>query len=240
MDLKRKYKLNSNFLIFLIVISFLFSSYFVQIHSKPLPERILISNKNIIKIIKNNSTLNSKEETSISNFTFIRKLDNFTNDNDAYNENISDDIINNEETNKNMTDDETNNNEGMNMNMADDETNNIGTKKNDDKTKIEEEPGIYLISFFVVFFFIGVYMICKMKDFEETKNRTDDVWKFLFFANNGALLGSIIDIMISNDTVLDYTPFVLCAIGFVIGSILYLIQYIKESLIILLILIMDG
>ena len=35
--------------------------------------------------------------------------------------------------------------------------------------------------------------------------------------------------MISNDTVLDYTPFVLCAIGFVIGSILYLIQYIKES-----------
>lgn len=72
-------------------------------------------------------------------------------------------------------------------------------------------------------------MICKMKEYEETKNRTDDVWKFLFFANNGALLGSIIDIMISNDTVLDYTPFVLCAIGFVIGSILYLIQSIKES-----------
>jgi len=68
-----------------------------------------------------------------------------------------------------------------------------------------------------------------MKEYEETKNRTDDVWKFLFFANNGALLGSIIDIMISNDTVLDYTPFVLCAIGFVIGSILYLIQSIKES-----------
>jgi hypothetical protein len=68
-----------------------------------LPERILISNKNILK---NNSTLNSKEETNINNFIFIRKLDNFSNHNDTSNENISDDILNNEETNKNMTDDE--------------------------------------------------------------------------------------------------------------------------------------
>jgi len=83
MGLNWKHKLNSNFHIFIIVISFFFSSFFVQIHSKSLLERILIPNKNIIKIIKNNSTLNSKEETDISNFTFIRKLDNFTNDNDV-------------------------------------------------------------------------------------------------------------------------------------------------------------
>ena len=225
MDLRRKYKLNSNFHIFIFALSFLFNSYLMQIHSKPLPERILISNKNILK---NNSTLNSKEEAYISNFTFIRKLDNFTNDNDTSNENISDDIINNEETNKNMTYDEINNNEGINMNRDDDETNNIQTKKNDNKTKIEEEPGVYLISFFLVFFPMGVYMICEMKNYENTKNRTDDVWKFLFFANNGALLGSIIDIMISNNTIFKYTPFVLGAIGFVFGSILYSIHYIKE------------
>ena len=68
-----------------------------------MPERILISNTNILK---NNSTLNSKEETNINNFIFIRKLDNFSNHNDTSNENKSDDILNNEETNKNMTDDE--------------------------------------------------------------------------------------------------------------------------------------
>ena len=132
-----------------------------------------MSKKNILK---NNSTLNSKEETNINNFIFIRKLDNFSNHNDTSNENKSDDILNNEETNKNITDDETNN-DLNNMNMIDDELNNKETKKNEKNTKEEEDPATYFLSFYAIFFAMGVYRICQMKDIKGAENRTNDVSK---------------------------------------------------------------
>jgi len=188
------FQLNNKFQSFIIILFY----FFVRIQLKPLPERILISNK---IIVKNNSIVNSKTKANISNLIFKRKLDNFTNFNNGW------------LTNTNTTGNKTNKN---------------GTKKNDDKTKIEEEPATYLLSFFVLFVFIGLYMICKMKDYEQTKNRTDDVWKFLFFANNGALLESIINIIFFNNTVINYSPLILSGIVFGIGSIYYLYQYIKK------------
>ena len=161
------------------------------------------------------SILNSKANINISNFIFKRKLDNYTKNNNT--------VL----SNNNKTDDY-NNNEASNMNMTENKTNNNVTKKKDDKTSIEEEPGTYLIGFFVLFAFMGIYMICKMKDYKETENRTDDVWKFLFFANNGALLGSIIDIFFSNNIIVEVAPLALSGIIFGIGSIYYLIHYIKN------------
>ena len=203
------HKLISKFHLFIIIL-FLSNSYFVQVHSKPLPERILIPNKSISKYDSNsnNSIPNSKAGINLTNFILKRKLDNFTNNNEGFFQNITD-KSNNKETN---------------MSNA----KNNGTKKNDDKTNVEEDPGTYLISFFVLFVFIGLYMICKMKDFKETKNKTDDVWKFLFFANNGAFLGSIINILFSNNTSIDYTSLALCGIIFAVGSIYFIVQYIKK------------
>ncbi len=189
MSLKMHKLIISKFHLFIIIL-FLFNSYFEQVHSKPLPERILISNKNISKYdsIPNNSFLNSKDEINITYFVLKRKLDNFNNNNDELTQNITNDKeINNDITNLNMIGDKSNNNETY-RNMTDNLAKNNGTKKDDDK-KVEEDPGTYLIVFFALFFFIGLYMICKLKEYEQTKNRTDDVWKFLFFANNGALLG---------------------------------------------------
>jgi len=62
------HRLISKFHLFIIIL-FLFISYFEQVHSKPLPERILISNKNLSKYvsISNNSFLNSKDEININN-----------------------------------------------------------------------------------------------------------------------------------------------------------------------------
>ena len=223
------HKMISKFHLFIIIL-FLFNSYFVEVHTKPLPERILISNKNISKYdsISNNSILNSKAGINITNFILKRKLDNFTNNNDEPIQNITDDKeINNGIAILNKIGDKSNNNETY-MNMTDNKAKNNGTKKDDDKTKVEEDPGTYLIAFFVLFFFIGLYMICKMKEFKETKNRTDDVWKFLFFANNGALIGSTINIIFSNTAAIDYSLFVLCGIIFVIGTIYYIFQYIKK------------
>ena len=67
-----------------------------------------------------------------------------------------------------MFGDKSNNNETY-RNITDNLGKNNGTKKDDDKAKVEEDPGTYLIEFFVLFFFIGLYMICKMKEYEQTK-----------------------------------------------------------------------
>lgn len=35
-----------------------------------------------------------------------------------------------------------------------------------------------------------------MKKYEETKNRQDDVYRFIWYANNGALIGAGIDLFL--------------------------------------------
>jgi hypothetical protein len=167
--------------------------------------------------------------------------DDEINNNNGLKENITDDKIkNNDQTNKYITDNGTNN-ELTNMNMIDDELNNKYTKKNDNKIKAEEDPATYFLSFYAAFFAMGVYRICQMKDNKGEENRTNDVsnneeiqittndvWKLLFFANNGALLATIIDIVFFNSTLSTYFSLVLSAIGFLAGSVYFLYQYIKK------------
>ena len=109
----KMHKMISKFHLFIIIL-FLFNSYLVEVHTKPLPERILISNKNISKYdsISKNSILNSKAGINITNFILKRKLDNFTNNNDEPIQNITDDKeINNGIVNLNKIGDKSNNNE---------------------------------------------------------------------------------------------------------------------------------
>ena len=59
------------------------------------------------------------------------------------------------------------------------------TSNETDTSNFTEEPGTYLLSWFVIFFFMGLYIVCSMKKYPSIAHRTDDVWKFMFFANNG-------------------------------------------------------
>ena len=78
-------------------------------------------------------------------------------------------------------------------------------KTNNETTSesIAEEPGTYLFVWFVIFFCMGLYMICSMKNYQETKNRTYDVWKFIYFTNNGILLFAGLNIFNLKNVYLD-------------------------------------
>ena len=94
-------------------------------------------------------------------------------------------------------------------------------KTNNETTSesIAEEPGTYLFVWFVIFFCMGLYMICSMKNYQETKNRTYDVWKFIYFTNNGILLFAGLNIFNLKNVYLDSVPFSLCFLCFIIISI---------------------
>ena len=64
------------------------------------------------------------------------------------------------------------------------------TSNETDTSNFTEEPGTYLLSWFVIFFFMGLYIVCSMKKYPSIAHRTDDVWKFMFFANNGILVAA--------------------------------------------------
>ena len=62
---------------------------------------------------------------------------------------------------------------------------NITSNQTSTLKTIKEDPGSYLIVWFFIFFFMGLFIVCNMGKYKEIANRKDDVWKFMFFANNG-------------------------------------------------------
>ena len=63
---------------------------------------------------------------------------------------------------------------------------NITSNQTSTLKTIKEDPGSYLLVWFFIFFFMGLYIVCNMGKYKEIiANRKDDVWKFMFFANNG-------------------------------------------------------
>ena len=103
------------------------------------------------------------------------------------------------------------------------QTNNYNST--DDSTSVSEDPGAYLLAWFIIFFFIGAYIVCTMKRYPEISNRTDDVWKFMFFANNGILVASSVNVFNIRNLILDSSPFALSALVFIIGCIYYISKY---------------
>ena len=111
------------------------------------------------------------------------------------------------------------------------DTNNYNEQKketNETKTNFEEDPGTFLLAWFFIFFFMGLYIICVMKKYEETAKRTDDVWKFMFFANNGILVASFLNFLSFKNIFMDSSPFALSFIVFCIGCVYYLCKFSKN------------
>ena len=96
------------------------------------------------------------------------------------------------------------------------------------KENVGEDPGSYLLGWFFIFFFMGCYMVCKMKDYEETRDKTDQVWKFMFMANNGTLIVAGINIFNIHNMYLDSSPFLIGSIVFIIGGIYYIRYFISN------------
>ena len=107
------------------------------------------------------------------------------------------------------------------------ETSEVNTteEENSSLTSITEDPGSYLLGWFVIFFFIGLYIICSMKRYPEISNRADDVYKFMFFANNGILVAASVNIFDIKNLIIDSSPFGLSALVFIIGCIYYICKY---------------
>ena len=95
--------------------------------------------------------------------------------------------------------------------------NNDYNTSNTTSTSFAEDPGSYLLAWFFIFFFMGLYIICNMKKYPSVANRTDDVWKFMFFANNGILVASGVNVFNIKNILLGSSPFGLSSIVFLIG-----------------------
>ena len=98
---------------------------------------------------------------------------------------------------------------------------NPNDNKKSSSSDLEEDPGTYLLAWLFVFFMMGVYMIYKMKEYDEIKDKTDYVWKFLFFANNGTLIVSIFNLANFKNILVDSSPFIISIICFIIGCFYY-------------------
>lgn len=106
---------------------------------------------------------------------------------------------------------------------------NITNKKTDSKnSSIEKEPGTYLLSFLILFLFMAIYMICQMKKYEETKNRQYDVYRFIWYANNGALIGAGIEFIFVKNVYIASSVVIVGVIIFIIGAIYFINKYSKN------------
>ena len=87
---------------------------------------------------------------------------------------------------------------------------------------------IILLFWFIIFFVLALYLICMMKKFEQTKNKTGDVWFYLYLSNIGIILMSGVKIVSVNNVAVDDSPFGLCSIFFAIMTFNYYIKFLKE------------
>ena len=106
--------------------------------------------------------------------------------------------------------------------------NTYNNTSNTTSTSVSEDPGSYLLAWFFIFFFMGLYIICSMKKYPSIANRTDDVWKFMFFANNGILVAAGVNVFNVKNILLGASPFGLSSIVFLIGCFYYICKYCKE------------
>ena len=89
--------------------------------------------------------------------------------------------------------------------------------------------GTILLIWFFINFAIGLYLICVMKEFEQTKNKTGDVWFYLYLSNLGILLLSGIKIVSFDNKAVDFSPFGLSSFFFIIMTFRYCIKINREK-----------
>jgi len=64
-----------------------------------------------------------------------------------------------------------------------------------------------------------------MKKYPEGAKRTDDVWKFMFFANNGILVAAGVNIFNTKNLIIGSSDFAITSIVFIIGCIYYIHKF---------------
>lgn len=106
----------------------------------------------------------------------------------------------------------------------------IKKKKDSDdgNSTVEKEPGTYLLSALILFLILAVYILMKMHDYKETKGKESLVLKFIWFANNGALIGAAINFIFFQNVYMAASVLILSGIIFLIGAIYYIVKYSKK------------
>ena len=103
---------------------------------------------------------------------------------------------------------------------------NITSNQTSTLKTIKEDPGSYLLVWFFIFFFMGLYIVCNMGKYKEIiANRKDDIWKLMFFANNGIFVASGVNIFNIKNLIIDSSPFGLSALVCLIGCAYYIYKY---------------
>ena len=106
--------------------------------------------------------------------------------------------------------------------------NEADTEKSERDKRLEEDPGTFLLAWFFIFFFMGLYIICILKRFPEFEEKIYEIWKFMFFANNGILVASFVNMFSFKNLFMDSSPFVLSLIGCGIGIVYYICKFSKN------------
>ena len=106
--------------------------------------------------------------------------------------------------------------------------NEADTEKSERDKRLEEDPGTFLLAWFFIFFFMGLYIICILKRFPAFEEKIYEIWKFMFFANNGILVASFVNMFSFKNLFMDSSPFVLSLIGCGIGIVYYICKFSKN------------
>ena len=89
--------------------------------------------------------------------------------------------------------------------------------------------GSFLLFWFTIFFLMSLYLICEMKKFEQTKDRTGDVWFYLYLSNLGILEMAGVNIFNINNILLDSSSFGFSSLFFLIMTFCYFGKLISDT-----------
>ena len=107
----------------------------------------------------------------------------------------------------------------------------------DDNPKEKSDFGKELTGMFVIFLFMAIYILVRLCYFPENiQKRKNDLYVFIYFANNGTLIASginILNIFDPNsgilDQILNYGPVYGTSLIYVIGGICFIVNLVKNE-----------
>ena len=113
----------------------------------------------------------------------------------------------------------------------------INVTENITNSEPEEDFGAELTAGFLFFCFIAIYILVRLDKFpDDIKNRKKDLYTFMYFANNGTLIASgvnIINVFDPNSDILheilNYGPLFLTSLIYVIGGICFIVYLVKSN-----------
>jgi hypothetical protein len=107
----------------------------------------------------------------------------------------------------------------------------------DDKSEEESDFGAELTAGVIILCFMAIYILLRLSKFPYyIKNRKNDLYIFMYFANNGTLIASGINIIIIFDSysdilyqILNYGPLLLTSLIYIIGGLFFIVNLVKGN-----------